>query len=132
MGNLEFHHIGIACKDIEATASRYLSLGYKKGETVHDPLQDILICFLSHDSMPLVELLAPYDEDSPVNEILRKSGVSPYHTCYRVKDIEDAIKGFRKEKYLVVSKPNPACAIEGKKVAFLYNNDMGLIELLEK
>lgn len=132
MEGIRFHHVGIACKEIDKTAEAYAQLGYSKGETIFDPLQDINICFLTHPEMPLVELLSPADEKSPVVQILEKNGVTPYHTCYTVSNLDDAVKAFKRLKYVVVSKPKEACAIEGRRVAFLYNADMGLIEFVEE
>ncbi|WP_305156540.1 VOC family protein [uncultured Muribaculum sp.] len=131
MEGINFHHFGIACKEIDKTADAYAQIGYSKGDTIFDPLQNINICFLTHPEMPLVELLSPVDETSPVVLILEKNGVSPYHTCYAVDDLDVAIKAFRRLRYVVVSKPKKACAIAGRRVAFLYNADMGLIELVE-
>lgn len=130
---LQFHHIGVATSNIEETAVQYLNFGYEMdGAITFDPLQNVDICFLRHPSMPLVELLSPENPESPVSQILTKNGVTPYHTCYSVDDLEDSIKQLRKIKYMIVSKPKPACAIMNKRVAFLYHRDMGLIELVEK
>lgn len=130
--DLQFHHIGIATSDIESTAVEYQNLGYEMdGGITFDPQQNVNICFLRHPNMPLVELLSPIDDKSPVVQILQKNGVIPYHTCYSVKCLDSMIKRLRKLRYMVVSKPKPACAIGGKRVAFLYNKDMGLIELVE-
>ncbi|MGM9821684.1 MAG: VOC family protein [Muribaculaceae bacterium] len=130
---LQFHHIGVATSDIENTAAQYGNFGYEMdGSVTFDPQQNINICFLKHPSMPLVELLAPADDKSPVVQILNKNGVTPYHVCYSVKDLEEAIKALRKLRYMIVSRPKPACAIGGRRVAFLYHKDMGLIELVEE
>lgn len=48
-----------------------------------------------------------------------------------VDDIEQAVKDLRKMKYVVVSKPVEAVAIHGCKVSFLFNKNVGLIELVE-
>lgn len=132
LDTFKFHHIGVAVKDIEATAAVYVVGGYKQSKTIFDPIQNVNICWLIKDGMPIVELLAPVDENSPVNKTLEKNGVTPYHTCYIVDDIESAIKELRKQKYVVVSKPEPAVAINSCKVAFLYNKNIGLIELVEE
>lgn len=129
---LQFHHIGVATRDIEGTTLIYSELDYRGGVNVYDPEQNVNIRFLSHPSMPLVELLSPADDKSPVVQILEKNGVTPYHICYSVDDLEEAIKSLRKLRYMVVSKPKPACAIENRRVAFLYHKDMGLIELVEQ
>lgn len=132
MENFKFHHFGVACRNIDKTAEEYSVLGYSKGEIVFDPLQNIHICFLSHPSMPLIELLSPVDGNSPVVQILEKNGVTPYHTCYAVDNLEDAIKNFKHRRYVIVSPPKEACAIENRRVAFLYNTDAGLMELVER
>ena len=129
--SMKFHHIGVAVKDISATAAVYVTGGYKQSDTIFDPIQNVNICWLTKENMPVVELLEPVDETSPVNKILEKNGVTPYHTCYIVDEIELAMKELRKLKYTVVSKPAEAVAIHGCKVCFLFNKNVGLIELVE-
>lgn len=128
---MKYHHIGIACEDIAATCAHYAELGYKAGPRIIDELQNIEICFLEHDSMPRLELLAAVDENSPVVRTLKTNGTTPYHICYSVADISSAIKQLKKQRFLVVAAPKPACAIENHRVAFLYHKDVGLIELVE-
>jgi methylmalonyl-CoA/ethylmalonyl-CoA epimerase len=128
---MNFHHVGIACEDIDATAAHYTAMGYTLHPTVVDPLQNIRIAFLTHPSMPCLELLAPVDEKSPVVQILEKNGTTPYHICYTVPDLKDAIKQLKRQRYVVVSSAKPACALEGKEVAFLFHKEVGLIELLQ-
>lgn len=131
LNSFKFHHIGVAVKDIDATASVYENGGYKRSKITYDPIQNINICWLSKDGMPLVELLAPVDENSPVCKVLEKNGVTPYHTCYVVDNIEHTILELRKMKYVIVSKPQTAVAINNCKVSFLFNKNVGLIELVE-
>ena len=132
LDSMKFHHIGIAVKEIEKTAAVYVQGGYNKSTITFDPIQNVNICWLVKDGMPTFELLAPVDEKSPVNKTLEKNGVTPYHSCYIVDDIESAVKELRKQKYIIVSKPEPAVAINNCKVAFLYNKNIGLIELVEE
>ena len=129
--DFKFHHIGVAVKDIEATASVYEQGGYRRSVSVFDPIQDVNICWLTKEGMPTVELLAPVDEKSPVNKTLEKVGVSPYHCCYVVDNIEDAVEELKKQKYIMISKPAEAVAFCGSRVCFLYNKNVGLIELVE-
>lgn len=132
INELRFHHIGVACRDIDETKPFYLGIGYEASETIVDPIQNIKICFLSKPSIPLIELLAPVDEKSPINRTLDASGVTPYHICYEVDDINAAIKELREQRFVRVSKPQPACAIGNRQVCFLYKKEVGLIELVEK
>ncbi|MCQ2343457.1 MAG: VOC family protein [Paludibacteraceae bacterium] len=129
--SFKFHHIGVAVKKISSTAAIYVDAGYKQLETIFDPEQNVNICWLTKEGMPVVELLEPVDETSPVNKTLEKNGVAPYHTCYVVDNIEETIAQLRRMKYVIVSKPVEACAIHKCKVAFLYNKNIGLIELVE-
>lgn len=131
LNSFKFHHIGVAVNDIESTATVYVNGGYLRSETLFDPIQNVNICWLTKDGMPTVELLAPINETSPVNKILEKNGVSPYHICYEVNDMDIVINNLRKQKYVMVCKPVPAVAIHNCKVCFLFNKHVGLIELVE-
>ena len=129
--DFKFHHIGVAVKDIEATASVYEQGGYKRSGSVFDPIQNVNICWLTKEGMPTVELLAPVDEKSPVNKTLEKVGVAPYHCCYVVDNIEEAVAELKRQKYIMVSRPAEAVAFCGSRVCFLFNKNVGLIEIVE-
>ncbi len=129
--SMKFHHIGVAVKGIDATATVYEQGGYKRSASIFDPIQNVNICWLTKEGMPTVELLAPVDETSPVNKTLEKNGVTPYHTCYVVENIEETVAQLRKQKYVMVSKPAAAVAFCGSRVCFLFNKNVGLIELVE-
>lgn len=129
---LEFHHIGVACRDIAQTAAAYEVLGYRRGETIFDPIQHVNICFLTSETMPCVELLEPVDAHSPVLQTIEKNGTTPYHVCYAVDNLDETLKILRRQRYIVAVKPQIACAIGGRRVAFLYKPEMGLVELVEK
>lgn len=131
LDSFKFHHIGVAVNDIEATALTYEQGGYKRSDSIFDPIQNVNICWLTKKGMPTIELLAPVDETSPVNKTLEKNGVTPYHTCYVVENIEEAVMQLRKQKYVMVSKPAEAVAFCGSRVCFLFNKNVGLIELVE-
>jgi len=130
--DLKFHHVGIACRDISQTKAFYEALGYVAGEVVEDTLQRVRICLLTHPTAPLLELVEPLGDDSPVVRTLSASGVTPYHFCYETSDIDATIAALRREhRFVLVARPVPACALGGKRVAFLYQPSTGLIELLE-
>lgn len=129
---MKFHHIGIATKSINKTSKYYLEVGYNMSKQIFDPVQKVNIVFLSKKSMPMIELLEPACEDSPVCKILLKSGVGPYHICYQVKDIDFAIDELKKKKYISLFNPVEAIALSMKKICFLFNKNIGLIELVEE
>jgi methylmalonyl-CoA/ethylmalonyl-CoA epimerase len=129
--NMFFDHIGIAVNCIKISAQFYIDIGYTMGDIVYDPLQDVYIAFLEKKSMPRIELLEPGSEISPICKTLEKSGVSPYHICYQVKNIEITIVELKKRKFILLSKPVKAIAMTNRLICFLYNQDTGLIELVE-
>lgn len=128
---LTFHHIGIACRDIDKTKAFYLQQGYTATPTVDDPLQHVRISFLNKEGAPRLELLEPLDEQNPVARTLATAGVTPYHMCYEVRDLESAIAELRTQRFLLVNGPVPACALENRRIAFMFQKNTGLIELVE-
>jgi len=79
-----------------------------------------------------IELLEPLTTDSPVTKIIEKNGVMPYHICYEVEDITETIKELRKDKFIPLSSPVKAIALEDRLICFLFKKEIGLIELLQK
>ena len=129
---MEFHHVAVAVKDIRKATIAYASLGYTGGPVVEDPVQKVLVSFLSREGAPTVELVQPTSEDdSPVGNILAKMGPAPYHMCYVADDLEACSRELRRAGYLMISKPVRAAAF-GKRICFLYSPDAGLVELLER
>lgn len=126
-----FHHIGVAVLDIEATANLYVQGGYHRSSVIYDQIQNINVCWLTKEGSPTIELLASVDDKSPVKRVLEKNGVTPYHFCYSVDNIESAVKELKGQGYLLISKPVEAVAIRSSRICFLFNKNIGLIELVE-
>lgn len=78
-----------------------------------------------------IELVAQNGEKTPVDGVLKLNGATPYHICYEVQNIDGAIENLKKQKFIVMQKPAVAPAIQNCNVAFLYNKDIGMIELVE-
>ena len=63
---LHFHHIGVACRNIEKEIQAFAILGYDRdSEIITDPLQGIHCCFLKGPGLR-IELLVPTDDTCPV------------------------------------------------------------------
>lgn len=131
---MNFHHIGVAVKNIQEGIKCYNDLGYTlQNDTIfQDDIQRVLICFMHQEGHPLIELIAPNSENSPVTKVLQKNGACPYHTCYEVDDLEAAILELRSKKYVPLAKPVPAIAFNNRHICFLLHKEIGLIELLQK
>ena len=106
-------------------------MGYEATPVTEDPIQHVRICFLEKEGAPRLELLESLDEQSPVARTLATSGVTPYHICYEVTDITAAIAALRSQRFLLVSGPVPACAMDNKRVACMFQKNTGLIALVE-
>lgn len=134
MQNLSFHHIGVATFSLKESITLYEKLGYnwQENKIYEDPIQKVRIAFVSKQHHPIIELIEPINEASPINSILQKVKTSPYHTCYEVDDIEETIKYFKTLKFIQTIKPVPAIAFNNRFVSFLYNKHSGLIELLQR
>jgi len=130
--SMVFHHIGIATDSINKTSKYYLNAGYHMTNIISDTIQKVNIVFLSKSNMPLIELLEPISEDSPVTKIIKKNGVTPYHVCYEVEDINQSVAALRKMRFMPLFKSVEAIALDNRKICFLFNKEIGLIELLEK
>jgi methylmalonyl-CoA/ethylmalonyl-CoA epimerase len=130
--NAVFHHVGIASKSIQSTSLLYTEAGYNATDTVFDPIQNVNIAFLEKAGSPLLELVEPVDKTSPVYNILKKVGVSAYHFCYEVDNLQSAIEVLEEKDFRVLMEPVEAIAFNYRKICFLYHIDAGLIELLEK
>ena len=130
---MKIHHIGYLVRDVEKTAEQMRKLGFRSvTRTVYDPLRDVDIQFLE-SSEHTIELVSPKSEKSVVWKQLKKSGVSPYHMCFSVSDIDQHISMIvQEEGYVTLQPPLEAPAIANAKVAFLYNPDIGIIELIEE
>ena len=128
MLGLAFHHIGIACADIEKTA-RYVREAYvveSDSGTVHDPLQDVYVRLFNEGTPGAIELVS-----GPAVEKLIKSHVTYYHVCYATDDLEASIAAAKAAGAMLVSSPKPAVLFGGRRVAFVFT-ELGLVEFVEK
>lgn len=123
---MKIHHVGIACKKIERAIVDYKKFFNIIEETpiVFDELQNAYLCMLKTDTGLNVEFIA----GEQVSNLGK--GVSYYHLCYTVENLEKTIAEFENKGAVVVSSPKPAILFGGKRVAFLLIRS-GLIELLE-
>ncbi len=134
MQNLKVHHIGYIIKKIKRAIKLFSDLGYDAVmEPVFDPYRKINICLMKNGNT-VVELIESASPDSAVAGLLRKNGAMPYHICYETTCLEEAITELKAYHFILTAKPMPAPALGGggKRAAFLYHAQVGLIELLEK
>src|SRR6185503_13397372 len=91
LDQLQFHHIGLACRDMALDRRDHEFLGYRaEGEVFEDPRQKIRGLFMTLSSMR-VELLEPLDESSPLMAYLKR-GIKIYHQCFTCRDMGQTIQ----------------------------------------
>jgi methylmalonyl-CoA/ethylmalonyl-CoA epimerase len=127
-----FHHIGIAVNSIAHTSAIYQTAGYQLSDTTIETIQNVRIAFLTKAGSPLLELVEPIDIKSPVYNILKKVGVSAYHFCYEVENLQMEIAEMENKGFRLMVTPVATAAFANRQICFLYHLDAGLIELLEK
>lgn len=130
---MKFHHVGIAVNSLNEAIIAYEALGYSKTSVIiKDPIQKVQLCFLDKENSPTLELVASISLESPINNILAKSGPTPYHNCFEVDDINETVTYLRLHGYRRISAILPAIAFGNRNICFLYHKEVGIIELLEK
>jgi methylmalonyl-CoA/ethylmalonyl-CoA epimerase len=129
---MEIHHYGLATKNLKRSAEVFSSLGYQVSEPIFDPIQQVEVSFVSREGQYPIELVCDSGTGGPTSGFLSKVGSGLYHICYKVDEMEETIGILRKKRFLVKQKPVKATAFKGKRIAWLYNRDIGLIELVER
>jgi methylmalonyl-CoA/ethylmalonyl-CoA epimerase len=130
---LRIDHIGYLTGDIEKTAKLFEKLGYQRlGEAIPDETQKTLICYLQKGDEVKVELVEPFAENEPMLKMLKLRGVSPYHICYEVDDIYEAVEVYQKEGWVQMFQPVIAPASGNKLISYFYKKGIGYIEFVNK
>lgn len=126
-----FHHIGLACRDLEAGTAVQALFGYwPDGEIIEDLLQKVRLRFLVGGG-PRLELLTPLSVDLPVAGVLAR-GTRLYHQGYMVPDLEAGITALRNRGFKLTCPPTPAVAFQMRRIAFLLAPTLDLFELVEE
>ena len=133
MEKFQFHHLGIAVRDLGKAIPIYKALfGYElTSGPFDDPTQKVSVCFLSRgEGDAAIELVAPLGADSPVRRTLKKGG-GAYHVCYEVANMDAAIAHLTGEGSFLLSGPVPAVALEMRNIAWLMTEANLLVELVQ-
>lgn len=128
---MKIDHIGYAVKSIDKAKKQMEAIGYIFEPIVEDTDRNIFIAFGDMDGYR-VELVAPMNTGSPVDAHLSKIGPTPYHICYKSRQIEADIEELQKNRFKVTIPLAPAVALSGKRVVFMYSLSVGLIEIVEE
>lgn len=126
-------HIGYLTENITESRVVMESLGYKwEGEVFDDDIQHCKICFLQKSGEARIELVEPYEDNKTMQKMLKKQGNGPYHTCYMVDDIDKVFAVMKADGWYAMFDPVDAVAFNNKKISYLFKDEVGYIEIVEK
>ena len=135
---MSFHHVGVAVKSIDAALGYYTGLfGLRQvTEPLEVPGERVKVCFVEAPPGVLIELVEGLGDKSPVADVVARTGAGPYHICYRVADLDDAVRRLRAAGCFRIKRfERPAAPGLGseapKRFAFLLTPDRQLFELCE-
>lgn len=132
---VRLHHIGYVLGSIEKSAESFArSLGATwDGKIIFDPLQKVRVTFLkgANTADSLIELVEPGGSESPVSRFLNQGG-GLHHLCYEVADIETYLEFCKLAGTLIIRRPVPAVAFDGRRIAWALTNQKLLLEFLEE
>jgi methylmalonyl-CoA/ethylmalonyl-CoA epimerase len=129
---MQFHHLGVACRSFEREIEHFRSLGYEPSSPVfEDHFQKVRVQFLEGGG-PRVELVCALTsiDASPLVSALN-NGTRFYHMAYEVSAFDDTIARLQSQRGKLVAPPTPAIAFNGRRVAFVMQPTLTLIELIE-
>jgi methylmalonyl-CoA/ethylmalonyl-CoA epimerase len=126
-----FHHVGIVTRELQTSTQIYERLGYTASGRYDDPIQKVAIILMRRSDSPMIELILPTESDSPAAGWLKRVKAGPYHTCYEVPALAEAMDLFKANGFTALHDPVPAVAFEMRPIVFLWSAEVGLVELLQ-
>ena len=124
-------HVGYLTGDICSTAKEFERLGYVAGDIVDDDTQRTKICFLTKPGEVRIELVEPYEDNKTMQKMLKR-GVTPYHTCYVVDDVNAAYEEMLDNDFTPLFKPVAAPAFDNRLICYFWKSEIGFIELVNR
>lgn len=141
-GSIHIDHVGIATNDLETASHFWKLLGLTQNtedETVLE--QGVTTRFFSTSTPdesvekhpPMVELLQPTSEDSPIGKFLAKRGPGIQQLCFRVEKLQPLID-YLLDNGIQMIDTEPKLGAGGSKIAFVHPKSTGgvLVELKQR
>lgn len=128
------NHVGVATPSIEQSVETYRTLlgADAIGEPFDLPAQGVKVCFVDAPNTQ-IELIEPYDENSPIAGFLKKNPAGgQHHVCFEVPDINEAVAHLKANGATVLGEPR--IGAHGTPIVFVHPKNFGgmLVELMEE
>jgi methylmalonyl-CoA/ethylmalonyl-CoA epimerase len=126
-------HIGIAVEHLDECIQRFeklLGLKCSRRERVESNKVEVAVFDCGGAT---IELVAPTDEESPVQRFVSEGGSSLHHICFRVDDIDGWLRSLSEQGVKLIDR-EPRRGAFGDRIAFVSPKSVCnfLIELVEK
>ena len=127
-------HVAIAVDDLDEACRRYT--GRLGARVVHREViagQPVEVAFIDVPGETLLELVAATASESPIGKFLATRGEGLHHICFRVDDIDAALRQAESDGVPLIDKVSrPGAA--GSRIGFLHPSAFGgvLVELKQK
>ena len=131
---LDFHHLGLAVRRPDAAMAFLSNLGYRIGDAVYDPEQNVNLAMCAADAAPDVEVIWPGTRKGPVDGLLAKRDGLVYHVCYATDDLPGALRRMEDagHRAIPLAPPKPAVLFDGLQVSFYEVVGFGTVEIIDR
>jgi methylmalonyl-CoA/ethylmalonyl-CoA epimerase len=123
-------HVGVAVHDLETALAFYQDILGLEPHPAEAADGAVIRSLTLGDSD--IELLAPTDPDGPIAKFLARRGPGIHHICYRVSDLDAALRACRDAGYRLIDEV-PRQGAGGRRIAFVHPKATAgiLLELTE-
>jgi len=130
LAGFEFHHLGIATKNLEESVRFWASLGYvATGDSFVDQAQGIKGVFLEGDG-PRLELLENLPGSETLTPFLRRR-LFFYHMGYFVHSLRQAIDWAQQDGAVMLRSPTKSVAFKSE-ICFVMMKNGTILEFIER
>ncbi len=128
-------HIGIAVPSISQAQKQYELLGFQEEseDVIEEELYGVRVKIMRCGDTQ-IELLEPLQKgvESPIDTYVATKPYKMYHLAYVCSDFEAQIALLKKNKFIPIGEPKPSKGLGGRNALFMFNRNLGIVELSEK
>lgn len=127
-------HIGIAVNDLDKSLSKWQEiLGLRLQGKAEIKERGVKLAELEINGGPILELISPLGEGSPIWKFLEEKGEGIHHFCFEVDDVAEAMKKLSDAGVQFVNE-QPQRGASGSLIAFIHPRIFNgvLIELKQR